>query len=143
MNDFRLDDDRLMSKRMWAGDIPPAPCGAQVHFMVMATSNGRHQVHNLAMVLPEMDGPIHLTIECLTQNFSPPETDAQRRRRLVAQVLERAREAGRLGLTTDDQTTTVDAILSVLAGEFAEEPPFPDDNSEDDSDRDYGDRDDD
>lgn len=123
---------------MWAGDIPPAPCGAQMHFMVMATSVGQHHQGMLEMVLPKMDGPIHLTIECLTHNFLPPETDAQRRRRLVAQVLERAREAGKLGLTTDDQTTTVNAILSALAGEFAEEPPFPDDNSED-----YDDRDDD
>jgi hypothetical protein len=124
VNDFRLDDGRLMSKRTWGGGIPPAPSGAQMHVMVMATSVGQHHEGILAMVLPEMDGPIHLTIECLVHNFSPPsppETDLQRRHRLVAQVLERAREAGTLGLTTDDQTTTVDAILSALDGEFVDE----------------------
>lgn len=124
LNDFRLDDGRLVSKRTWGGDIPPAPHGAQVHFVVQLTSNGQHQTRNLAAVLPKMDGPIHLTIDCLVHNFSPPpppETDVQRRHRLVAQVLERAREAGKLGLTTDDQTTTVNAILEALDGQFVED----------------------
>jgi hypothetical protein len=130
-----------MSKRMWGGELPPAPCGAQMHVVVSAFGSGQHHQGVLAMVLPKMDGPIHLTVECLAHNFAPPpppETEIQRRRRLVAQALEQARKAGRLGLTTDDQATTVDAILSALDGEFVDEPPFPDGNSED-----YDDRDDD
>jgi hypothetical protein len=139
MNNFRLDDGRLMSKRTWGGELPPAPHGAQVHFMVQLNGIGQHQTHNLAAVLPKMDGPIHVTIECLAYNFvppSPPETDIQRRRRLIAAVLDRAREAGKLGLTTDDQTTTITSLMQVLEGEFAEEPDYDNEHRNDDGDDD-------
>lgn len=143
MNDFATNPYLgVMSKRFWGGDLPPAPDGAQVHFMVVATSNGQHQVGNMAMVLPKMDGQIHLTVECLAHNFSPPESDSQRRGRLVRQALVAARASGKLGLTTDDETSTVNAILSALAGEFGEEPPDVDDGYDPD-DHDYDDQDDD
>jgi hypothetical protein len=129
----------VMSKRFWSGHLSPAPHGAQVHFMVVATSNGQHQVGNMAMVLPKMDGQIHLTIECMAHNFSPPESDSQRRRRLVRQALVAARDSGRLGLTTNDEASTVDAILSALAAEFGEGPP----GTDEDHDLDYNDQDDD
>lgn len=143
MNDFATNPHLgRMSKRAWGGDLPPAPDGSQVHFMVSVTSNGQHQVGNMAMVLPKMDGPIHLVIECLAHNFSPPETDSQRRSRLVREALMAARVSGKLGLTMDDEASTADAILSALAGEFGEEPPDVDDGYDPD-DRDYDDQDDD
>jgi len=75
-------------------------------------------------MLPKAEGPIALTVECVQHNFPPPpppETDDQRRRRLITEVLDHAREAGRPGLTTDDQENTVNDLMAVLDGEFADE----------------------
>lgn len=144
MSDFTIGPPLgLYSRRTWGGELPPAPQGAQAHFMVTATSNGVHATHNLVVVLPKMHGPIHLAIECVAHNFAPPESDAQRRRRRVREALVTARASGKLGLTTDDETSTVDAILSALDGEFAEEPPDEDDHDEDHDPDYYRDQDDD
>jgi len=124
MIEIRLPALPMIAKKTMGTQLPPAPDGAQLHFMIMVTGAGVTSQQMVAMVLPKgAEYPMAVTVECVQQNFPPPPppvTDQQRRRRLIAQVLNRARDAGRLGLTTDDQENTVQALMEALDGEFAD-----------------------
>lgn len=114
--------------------FPSAPHGAQVLMQIEVTQGGVTHVQNAAMVVaPYPDGQA-LVVKVVTNvhNFLPPETDAQRRRRLITAVFDKAREANKLGLTTNDQLVTVDTLIDVLRDEWAEDPPFDNDGRNDD-----------
>jgi len=124
MMEIQIPALTMVTKKTMGTELPLAPDGAQLHLMVTATSNGVVATSMMAMMLPKAEGPIVLTVECVQHNFPPPpppETDDQRRRRLITEVLDHAREAGRPGLTTDDQENTVNDLMAVLDGEFADE----------------------
>lgn len=105
--------------------LPGGEHGTQVLMEVVAVRGLERHVHNLAFVLPSGNGaPIDFAVFIRAQNFAPPappETDQARRARLIGEVLDRARQSGQLGLTTDNQDNTVTALLSALDGEFVED----------------------
>lgn len=105
--------------------LPGGDHGTHVLMEVVAVRGRERHVHNLAFVLPSGNGaPIDFAVFIRAQNYPPPapsETDWARRARLVGEVLDRARQSGQLGLTTDNQDNTVTALLDALDGEFADE----------------------
>jgi hypothetical protein len=130
-------------EHVWTGKLPPALHGAQVLVTIVLKHGAAVSEHDWAIVLPANGDPFggDATVTMRTVSFSPPlppETDQERRRRLIAGVLNRARESGQLGLTTDNQSNTVRALMDALDGEFVDED-MTDLNPSDHDPRDYRD----
>ena len=109
-------------EHVWTGKFSPAPHGAQVLVTTALKHGNAVTVHNQAIVLSPNGDPfgVEATVTMRVVAFAPPappETDKERRRRLIAQTL-----AGQLGLAADDQqTSTVQALMEALDGEWVED----------------------
>lgn len=105
--------------------FPPSPHGGSVQIAITVAADGWTQ-EQFVMVPVQPNNGERLIVRTITRAVAlpppaPPETDHERRARLVREQLDKARAAGILGLTTNDATVTVNAILEALDGEFVDE----------------------
>ena len=118
---MRNDMDRI--ERRWEAVLPAAPYGSQL-VVTTLLQGGIGVERNQVIDLPPTSTIVHAEVVLRAIAYpppAPPETDQQRRARLIGEVLDRARRSGQLGLTTDNQDNTVTALLSALDGEFVED----------------------
>lgn len=105
--------------------FPPMQHGGSVQIGITVAAGDQVQ-EQFVMVPVQPNNGERLIVRTITRVVAlpppaPPETDHERRARLVREQLDRARQAGILGLTTNDATVTVNAILEALNGEFIDE----------------------
>lgn len=105
--------------------FPPVRHGGSVRMFVTVAAGDWTQ-DQFVMVPVQPNNGERLIVRTVTRVVAlpppaPPETDRERRARLVREQLDKARQAGILGLTTNDATVTVNAILEALDGEFIED----------------------
>lgn len=118
---MRNDMDRI--ERRWEAVLPAAPYGSQLVITTLL-QGGIGRESNQVIDLPPTSTIVHIEVVLRAIAYPPPpppETVRERRKRLIGQVLNRARQSGQLGLTTDNQDNTVTALLSALDGEFVED----------------------
>lgn len=112
------DLDRTISKQ--EAVFPAAPHGSEI-LITVRLQGGTASEHNYVVHLPPTSIITYAEVIMRMVGYPPPpppESTQDRRKRLMTEVLNAARNAGRLGLTIDDQTNTVNALMAALSDEF-------------------------